>query len=63
MAIIYLNFLQFLVRLAESDQHPGVVRSQLLRLLVVVNAVEVHFEELVGLTETVPGSIVPLADL
>lgn len=56
------GFLQFFVRLPESYDHPAVVGLELLRLFVVVQAIEVHFEDLVRLAQTVPRSVVPTVD-
>ena len=58
-----LQPVQLLVRLSQGDQHAGVVGPQLLRLLVVVEAVERHLEHLVRLAKSVPGAVVSLADL
>ena len=57
------KFVEFFVGLSERHQHPGVVWPQLVGLLVVVEAVEVHLEDLVGLTQAVPSSVVAAIDV
>lgn len=50
--------LQLLVRFAQRHQHATVVRPQLLRHLVVVDAEAGHLQHLVRLAEAVPGPVV-----
>ena len=65
MALVWPNrlFVELFVGLSERHQHPGVVGPQLVSLLVVVEAVKVHLQDLVGLTQAVPGSVVPAVDV
>ena len=58
MNLLNLNFVQLFITLAQSHQHPAVAGSQLLRLLEVVEAVVVHLQYLISLTQTIPGSVV-----
>jgi len=59
----YRELVKFLVGLSKSHKHPGVIGPQFVGLLVVVEAVEVHLEDLVRLTEAVPSAVVATVDL
>jgi len=47
---------QFVVGVSKCHQHPGIVRLQGLRHSVVIQTVERHFQDFVGLPQSIPSS-------
>ena len=54
-----LSLVEQLEGAADRHEHAGVVGPQFKRPLIVVEWIVVHFEDLMGLAETVPGAEIP----
>ena len=63
ISTVFQNLVQLLVALPQGHQHPAVGGPELLGLFEVVEAVVVHLEDLVRLTQSIPGPVVPPVDL